>query len=348
MFDLTIHHLRFTVEATTPIRLDEYKGSALRGAWHTYLQQAYCGAPPAAREDPLHQAMCPVCFLTNRETGSETRRPYALQPPLSRQLEYAPGERFQFGISLFGHAHTLFPYALLAVREMGEGEGVGQWLEGGKQRGKYRLVQVEAYDPHSGAAQTLLAEGEKMVRMPEVAVTASSIARRAETLDEAIAAQSGQLLLTLLTPLRLIHHKRLMHWFTFSFFFQRLAERLFELAEQFGAAGGGVDREALRQEVRALLPLAEQVAVAGHDTVWWDVTGYSRRKEGATYLGGLVGNVWLECADWRPFLPYLLWGQSVQVGKNVVKGGGWFTVDAAPQRFEDRWPDAEEGEDGDY
>jgi hypothetical protein len=56
------------------------------------------------------------------------------------------------------------------------------------------------------------------------------------------------------------------------------------------------------------------------------VTGYSQRKGGPTHLGGLVGDVILWAPDWQLLLPYLLWGESIQVGKNVVKGCGWYTL----------------------
>lgn len=326
MFDFTLHHLRFTAEAVTPILMDEYKGSALRGAWHGYMQKAYCGAPPAARADPLHQAMCPVCYLTSRETGPETRRPFALQPPLSRQRRYEPGERFQFGFTLFNHAQGLFPYVLLALREVGESWGLGQWLEAYRGRGRYRLARVEAWNPHTGEEEVLLAEGSQMVHSPTLAVTAETIQRRSEGMLAELARPGAVLTLTFLTPLRVIYHEHLMHEFVFSFFFQRLLERLYGLAEQFSLNPAAYGRPELIADVERLLPLAAGVQVAADRTRWWDVKGYSKRQEGETKIGGLVGSVELAGVDWAPLLPYLLWGQSVQVGKNVVKGGGWYQV----------------------
>ena len=180
MFDFTIHHIRFTVEAATPIEMGEFKGSALRGAWTGYMRHAYCGAPPNVRTDPMHEAICPVCYLTSRDTGSESRRPFALQPPLSRQPRYEPGERFGFGFTLFGNAHALFPYMMLAVREVGESHGIGRRLDAGGgrggERGRYRLLQVSAHDPHGALAEILYQEPETMVAQPTLAVTGESIA----------------------------------------------------------------------------------------------------------------------------------------------------------------------------
>ncbi len=322
--DFTIHHIRFTAEATTPIAMGAYKGSALRGAWAGYMRQAYCGAPPAIRQDPVHQAVCPVCYLTTRETGPEGRRPYALQPPLSRQERYEPGERFQFGFTLFGNAHTLFPYLLLAIREVGQSQGIGNWLTEINGRGRFRLISTSAYNPHSGEEQILFQAPAAMATTPTLGVTAESIHAHARALMAR--SHDGALRIEFLTPLRVIHHGGLMRWFTFSFFFQRLLERLYALGEHFAADPTRYARPALRQAVNRLTPLAERVRVIEDQTEWWDVKGYSHRLKKPHYLGGLVGGVSVVSDDWPELLPYLLWGQSVQLGKNVVKGGGWFQV----------------------
>lgn len=329
MFAFTVHHLRFTALALTPILMDAFKGSALRGAWHTYLQSHFCPAPESIRHDPLHQDICPVCYLVSRSTGPETRRPFTLQPPLSRQLGYEPGETFQFGFTLFGQAHTLFPYALLAWHDVGETLGLGHFLPGQRHRGRYRLLRVEACDPHTHRTEIVYDRTRgRMVQMPTVAVTADSIAQRADRMAAALAANGGRLVLRLLTPLRLIEQERLMHRFCFVTFGQRLLERLYAAAAQFSARVAAFDGDALTMTVRRLLPMLQQVQVVEDRTTWWDVKGHSQRRGGPTYLGGLVGDVVLEAPDWQPLLAYLLWGESLQVGRNVVKGCGLYRLDA--------------------
>jgi hypothetical protein len=71
----TIYHLRFTAQVETTIELNAFKGSALRGAWQSHLRTLYCAQTD--NRDPLHQAMCPVCFLLSRETGSGDDRCHA-------------------------------------------------------------------------------------------------------------------------------------------------------------------------------------------------------------------------------------------------------------------------------
>ena len=335
--DFTIHHIRFTVEATTPIVMEPFKGSAIRGAWQSYISRAYCGAPPAVKATPEHQAACPVCYLTNRDTGSESRRPFALRPPLSRQRRYEPGERFHFTFSLFGQ-NTIFllPYVSLALSEVGETWGVGRYQQALGGRGRYRLVRIDAYNPHSGEEQSIMPEGTRQVRFPTLVTQADDIMERAQRLNERLARQDNVLRIHIHTPLRLIQHNALMRRFEFTTLLQRLIERLFALGQHFGEQPQRYQRDALRALIAEMMPLAQQVQVVQDDTFWWDVKGYSSRLKKYHYLGGLVGEIQLWAEDWAPFLPLLLWGESVQLGKNVVKGGGWFEiVDGEEQAIHD-------------
>jgi len=325
--DLTIHHIRFTAQATTPIVMEPFKGSAIRGAWQSYISRAYCGAPPAVKATPEHQDICPVCYLTSRDTGSESRRPFALRPPLSRQTHYEPGERFQFTFSLFGQ-NTIFllPYVALALHEVGDTFGLGRYQRELDGRGRYRLLRMDAFDPHTGREQVIMPEGTRTVNFPNLPVTAEHIAQRAQRLTTILSAYEGRLTLRFLTPLRLIHQNALMRRFQFLPFLQRLIERLFALGQHYGQHPTWYERDALRTYVGELLPLAETVKVVRDELIWWDVKGYSSRLKKYHYLGGLIGEIVLAAPDWAPLLPLLLWGESVQLGKNVVKGGGWYEI----------------------
>jgi len=44
-------------------------------------------------------------------------------------------------------------------------------------------------------------------------------------------------------------------------------------------------------------------------------------------FGGLIGQVTLE-GDLEPLRKLLVWGSLIHVGKNAVKGDGWYTIGA--------------------
>ena len=61
---------------------------------------------------------------------------------------------------------------------------------------------------------------------------------------------------------------------------------------------------------------------------WVDVVSYSSRTRTRTPIGGLVGQVTL-VGDLAPLRELLVWGSLIHVGKNAVKGDGWYTIGAA-------------------
>jgi CRISPR/Cas system endoribonuclease Cas6 (RAMP superfamily) len=65
------------------------------------------------------------------------------------------------------------------------------------------------------------------------------------------------------------------------------------------------------------------------NTRWVDVFSGSNRTGGQTPISGFVGSARYVCdgVAWRALLPWLLWGQVTQVGKDTVKGNGVFRVE---------------------
>lgn len=341
MVELTAHRLWFEVEAVTPVAFHPYTGSALRGALIQALQGPYCAAPEEARASADHRSICPVCWLLAFESRpGDSRRPYTIEPLLGSRREFSPGERFTFGVTLFGRAVHLFPYLALAVPEMGRA-GVGRRLppdritpehppdkktEGAHRRhpgrggrGRFVLRSITAGHPLTGERQVLLGEGQSLIQMPQLPVTWEQVDGLAEALADRLACSDGRLEVRFLTPTRIVDNGRLCHRPDFRPLFQRLFERVCQLCLDFGEGAppeGWTDLE----------PMAASVTLEVDDTHWWDVRGHSRRLGRPQPLGGFVGRVVYRSREWRPLLPWLLWGVCAHVGKNAVKGGGIYTL----------------------
>lgn len=324
MFDLSALQLRFTCEALTAVRLNGYNaGSNLRGALGNVMRRAYCGhGTPIPNPAPVRTGEgnnCPVCWLlaANEHPGEE-RRGYALVPPSPRPSlistgagVYQPGQRFEFGLTLFGDAQRFLPYFILAIPEMGRlGVGAG--------RGQFALKSVTALDPLDGQDQVVLAEGEALVRVPERLITAERIQQAADR-----CVPPDRLRLTFQTPMRLIDDQRLVKAPDFGVLFKRLLERLDELNVQYNS---GASRPA--SEVQALQTLANQVRLIDADTQWVELQSGSSRSGKVTWLSGFVGRAEYAApfGVWRALLPWLMWGTIAQVGKDVVKGNGMFEI----------------------
>src|SRR5690606_9165031 len=99
----------------------------------------------------------------------------------------------------------------------------------------------------------------------------------------------------------------------------RLITRLEQLSSRFSDTPLSLD-------VPALLEQAAQVKLVQNQTRWVELDSYSTRRRSTTPIGGLVGCAVYEAEEWGPFRPWLIWGSLLGVGKNTVKGDGWYTI----------------------
>jgi len=313
--NLQAHILSFKCQAQTDIAVPVYKGSMVRGAFFGALRQDFClDQRGRVCSDAMIRQACPVCALLatadeDSRRGVEVARPCTVEPPLEKKTIYHQGESFSFGVTLFGDARSLLPYAVLGVQRMGD-IGIGNR---GYAPGKFAVLSIEASDPFSEQTQEIYRQSERVVRAPELAVTHESILAAAQVLGapEAVTIE-------LLTPMRLIADKGLVHRLTFPLLLRRLLRRLTDLTQTATGAHPGFDHVTLLQS-------AEDIQVAEDRTRWMDVASYSARQGRATPIGGLVGEITFK-GDLRPFIPWLLWATVTHVGKDCTKGGGWMRL----------------------
>lgn len=325
----TAHRLRFECVVRTPVALNVHKGSALRGALFHALRgdegrdNGFC---VNKREQFCHRcpyhAMCPISSLLatvdeSSERGIDVPRPYTIEPPPGAQTRYEPGERLQFGLTLFARALDLFPYVIVAVRDLERGGiGIARELPPGSgvwRRGTFSVERIVATNPLTGEEQPVLQIGDDLVAVPDVPIRHGDVAAAAEAI-----ATNGSIALEFVTPTRLVDQGRLLRRPLFLPLALRLFERLEALSGRYGGAALPIDRA-------ALLPLAERVEVVDDRTRWVELDSYSTRTRSRAPIGGFVGRVAF-AGELRPFLPWLLWGQFTHVGKDAVKGNGLYRV----------------------
>ncbi len=325
----TVYRLWFTVEVETPLELPPWPGSALRGALLGALRRHYCIAPDDP--DPGHSMRCPVCWLMAREDpdwrwGKTPARPYTIDlDPVHHALghRYAPGDRFGFGVTLFGVAINLLPYLILAVPEMGR-MGVGRRLEeNGGRRGRFALYQVEAVHPLTGEREIVLAPGSRTVHTPTLAAHEGGVMAHYEALLAQVR-PSGRVQVRFLTPTRLVHQKRLVKVPHFRPLFGRALDRIEALYSMYGERRDSTQVPGMPpvMDVPGWLRVADDVRLVEYDVRWVDLRSGSRRTGRVTPTGGFVGRAVYESDRWDDFLPVLIWAQAVHVGKDAVKGNG--------------------------
>lgn len=314
MDKLVAYRLLFRCRATTNMNLPVHKGSMLRGAFLSALRRDFClNKTLLSCLGCAAHAVCPICSLAATvdeagSRGSEVPRPFSLQPILEMATVYKEGDTFDFGITLFGDSLPLYPYAILAAKAMGEA-GMGNRA---LSPGRFSLVEGCAVDPISGTRTTLYMHPDATVRVPDSPVTHQQVMECASRLP------TERAMLRFLTPLRLVNEGSLVKKLPFRILMQRLLRRLTDIYQY-------CCHEKLDMDFSGLLEKADRVAVVADRTVWRDLSSYSSRRGRSTPIGGLVGEITFS-GELQPFLPFILWGQWLHVGKDTTKGDGWIQI----------------------
>ncbi|HEY7357324.1 MAG TPA: CRISPR system precrRNA processing endoribonuclease RAMP protein Cas6 [Ktedonobacterales bacterium] len=332
---LSAYHLRYTIQATEPLELEQHPGSALRGTLFQALLNGFCmnKAAPECAMCPLVQT-CPVSALVaplreEHPRGRDLPRPFVVRPPMiaaaseTGGLRLEPGQQVTFGLTLIGRAGKLFPYVVLAAPGM-ERNGLGRALREHRwRRGRFSVERIEAVHPFTGVQVPLFVRGVQQVRSPELAITAADVAKRAAALPD------GVLSLRFLTPTQLTAEKTLLSRPEARPLLRRLAERMDALEREYAPAQALPTSEAA-SAVGRWYAVAETASLqlTNCDVRWVDAESYSNRQRRMLPIGGFVGTA-TYTGEMPPALRELLvWGEVLHVGKNCVKGDGWYQIEA--------------------
>ena len=101
----------------------------------------------------------------------------------------------------------------------------------------------------------------------------------------------------------------------------RLLERFSALRMEYGNG-----QEQSFDERKHYVDLAQQVQCIEDTTYWEKLSSYSQRTRQHTAIGGIMGRATF-AGDLAPFRELLVWGELIHVGKNAVKGNGWYRIE---------------------
>ncbi len=295
--------LQVTAASAGPIDFGSNPGSSIRGALYEALRAMYdTHQPVQGRDDDEANPVAWLLALEDEATtgGKDVPRPIAVRPPLENDR---PGA--EFGLSFIGRGRAYIPMVLSAVQAMGR-IGVGRG------RGTFEVREVLSVDPLTGQTETLLdRNGQQVGRIPEPA-SAEAYQQAAEGLA------AGRLTVRFLTPTRIVNKGSLCSAPEFRPWVQRLLERTRQLGELYTDAPPWI-------AFPDLLADADRVRLAVDETHWVEAWSGSRRQNARRPTSGFVGRVVYEDVS-LALMPWLLLGQGLQVGKNTVKGCGWYRV----------------------
>lgn len=312
-------HFVFLCEALEHIQLDAQPGTALRGAlYHALIDLFSPNEPiPGVPLDPVRALLADEDESNPR--GRDMPRAFTVEPP-PPYTHIGSGRRFRFGVTLFGSAGALVPYLFRAVPKMGK-------LGIGKGRGTFRLTQIYEESPLNDTRRVIM-HHQHVVDRPRLMITHPRV------LEELGMRRTDEVTLRFLTPMRLIESGSLVHTPKLGPLLRRLIERAQALVEHYQSADSQGDAQPVsrmiwKDEWQRIGDLGDQIDSIGtllDATRWVDIKSYSRARERSTPIGGFIGQV-----RWRinspDVLTWLLWGQSLHVGKNAAKGDGYFHIE---------------------
>jgi CRISPR-associated endoribonuclease Cas6 len=313
--DFIFAHYRFHFSPREPLEMPMFgKGSTIRGGFGTTFRRLVC---IDLRLD------CTVCEL--RYTCPYTRvfnpfvppdaerlsknqnlpRPFVIKPPLETKTHYLPGEPLIFDFVVVGEAINYLPYFIVAFRELGEG-GFGL------NRARCTFSAIEALGP-SGEVSAVYDGKEGTVRPPQTNLSWETIMARATSF-------SGlrELTIHFLTPTTLKAEGELVTVPQFHHLLKRLRDRANALASFYCG-------EPLDLNFKELGQRAEEIREVAVKSRWVDRSRRTR-KGFAQDLSGFVGEVTYR-GELEPFLPLLLLGEYIHVGKNAAFGNGWYRLE---------------------
>jgi CRISPR-associated endoribonuclease Cas6 len=310
------NHFRFArflffLKALTHIRLPAYKGSTLRGGFGHAFKKVVCVKREKTCTSCLLKGKCVYSYVFETPPPQDTSKmrkypfaphPFIITPPLEERRDYEEGESFSFELTLIGRSIEYLPYFIYTFEELGK-MGIGKAL------GKYELSEVRA-NGKQGNAEIIYSAREKILKN-------SYAVQKAEDLNHFLHSPSA-LKLNFLTPTRLKYEGSLAPRLEFHILFRNLLRRI-SLLSYFHCD------EELNVDFKGLIERATDVGTHQEHLSWFDWERYSNRQETKMKMGGFVGSAWFE-GNLEPFLPFLLLGEQIHVGKGTTFGLGKYRI----------------------
>lgn len=325
---LRIGAFRFRIEPLQPLVVPAVnKGNMLRGGFGHAFRRLCCipqcqetKACPLAATCPYKSVFepCPPPGSERLSRNQDIPRPFVFRAPQITQTQFEEDETFEFGLVLMGRALDFLPYFVLSFRELA-GQGLGL------NRARCTLERVEQTGVTSNGAggvceAKLIYNAEDQVfRATESVNSDDWIRARLRELNASSGGESTQrITIRFLTPTFLRADGEVVRRPEFHHVFKRLRDRINALSTFFG--DGPLDLD-----FRGLGARAEKVRTVSARTDWVERYRTSSKTRQRHELSGFVGDATYE-GELSEFLPWLVLGELIHVGKHTAWGNGWMGV----------------------
>lgn len=303
---LKIARYRFTFRMTAPLRLPDYAGSALRGAFgHALMHVSGINSSDIKEKNALYlnspyaEIFAPH-DIPRASSGFYLKNqipvPFVIEAPIQKARNYLLGDTLQYEMVLIGEALTQLATVILAWRRA--------FLRGIGNGGTAELVSVAQLS--SNGEQVIYSEFEPFITAHNTVVNC----------PQYTAAQNVHL--KLLTPLRISQRGKVLgpRDLTASIFLRHLIRRVSLQVQAQNPSAFTLDK------IRYLNSLADTVQDERR-LQWQDWQRYSSRQKQAIDQGGVVGRGYFESLP-AELLPIIYLGEWLHFGKETAMGLGWY------------------------
>jgi hypothetical protein len=225
---------------------------------------------------------------------------------LDPKVIFQPGELLSFRLLLFGKGIRYFPWFIVALQSL-EQFGIG------KGRRKLELLEIHSVHPLSGMSKPIYLCDSETGLLPNE----SLLVHEEEIIQRTQDFSGSDITLEFLTPTR-IKSKSWGEKRTFVELMRAILRRAQLLSKSYGR-GVSSDRNELLKD-------AENIALKLDKLKWYDWKRYSMRRQDEEPKGGVIGRISYASEKLPIFMPYLLLGQLMHVGKGYVYGMGKYVV----------------------
>ncbi len=315
----SLNHFRFArfhffLRALEHINLPAYKGSTLRGGFGHAFKKVVCVNRERLCETCLLKEKCVYSYVFETPPPSDASKmrkypyaphPFVITPPLEEKRQYRQGETLCFELTLIGKSIDFLPYFIYTFDELGQ-IGIG------KGKGKYKLEELRT-SINKNDGETLYSSADKILRQNVQSMGLNEILSHFSRFSS-----SNVLTLHFLTPTRLKFDGKLSETLEFHVLIRNMLRRL-SLLSYFHCG------EELDLDFKGLIEKSLGIRVKTSNLRWVDWERYSNRQETRMMMGGFTGAITFE-GEIEPFLPYLLLGEYLHVGKGTSFGLGKYEI----------------------
>jgi hypothetical protein len=295
----TFSKYTFYLTALENMLLPTNKASMLRGGFGNIFKKLNCinKISKICKDCPIKET-CAYSYIFETAEYSQKIRPYIIEVPFNDKRSYKKNEIISFTIVLLCNATKYLPHFIFTFMELGK-KGLT------KKKYKFNLEQV-------------IDSNNNIIFKDNKIINKGKISNWDEIIKESKINIKDKLTLNFTTPLRLATNNKLQSKISFELIIKKLIKRINDIYKYHCNIHNKINS-------KAIIKKAKDIEISFSNLKWKDWIRYSNRQKRKMTFGGLLGHITFK-GSFEEFLPYLVLGSYIHIGKNCTFGQGKYEI----------------------